>query len=90
MKFGGTSVANADSFRNVAKIVKAAQNERPVVVVSAIAGFTNALVASVEKAVAGDSRTAARTLDDWFGCHEAIASARLGADSQATFETANA
>ena len=51
MKFGGTSVEDASAFRNVAAIVGAAVALRPVVVVSAIAGFTNALLASVQKDV---------------------------------------
>ena len=87
MKFGGTSVADAGAFRNAAAIVKAAETGRPIVVTSAIAGFTNALLASVENAVAGDAR-AARTLDEWFTRHEAIATELLTDDRRATFETA--
>src|SRR5687767_8842557 len=87
MKFGGTSVADAGAFRNVAAIVKAVENGRPIVVTSAIAGFTNALLASVENAVAGDAR-AARTLDEWFARHGAIATELLDDQSRATFETA--
>src|SRR5437868_6232938 len=63
MKFGGTSVEDAVAFRNVAAIVKAAVPLRPVVVVSAIAGFTNALLATVRKAIEGDARAATRSLD---------------------------
>src|SRR5688572_26163749 len=87
MKFGGTSVADAGAFRNVAAIVKAAETRRPIVVTSAIAGFTNALLASVEKAAAGDSR-AARSLDEWFGRHHAITTELLDDESHAAFETA--
>jgi len=87
MKFGGTSVADSGAFRNVAAIVKAAETARPIVVTSAIAGFTNALLASVENAVAGDARVA-RALEEWFGRHEAIASDLLENESRATFETA--
>jgi aspartate kinase len=87
MKFGGTSVADAGAFRNVAAIVKGAENRQPIVVTSAIAGFTNALLASVENAVAGDVR-AARALDDWFARHEKIATELLEDETRAAFETA--
>jgi len=49
MKFGGTSVADAEAIGGVADIVKSSINSRPVVIVSAIAGFTNSLIASVDK-----------------------------------------
>src|SRR5712671_5383044 len=58
LKFGGTSVADSEAFRNVARIVKAAVPEPIVVVVSAIGGFTNALLASVERANDGDAPAA--------------------------------
>ena len=51
MKFGGTSVEDAAAIRNVVAIVKLAVNSRPVIIVSAIGGFTNSLLASVDKAV---------------------------------------
>lgn len=45
MKFGGTSVGNAERIRNVAEIVKGVVATRPVVIVSAVAGVTNELLA---------------------------------------------
>ena len=46
MKFGGTSVANLERIRRVARLVAAEASVRPVaVVVSAMAGKTNELVA---------------------------------------------
>ncbi|MBQ6166709.1 MAG: aspartate kinase [Muribaculaceae bacterium] len=49
MKFGGTSVGSIESLRNLRDIVKA--EERPViVVVSAMGGFTNQLLAMCEQA----------------------------------------
>jgi aspartate kinase len=49
MKFGGTSVADAAAFENVARIVTAECAAFPVVVVSAMSGVTDALLsASVE------------------------------------------
>ncbi len=41
MKFGGTSVGNAERIRNVAGLV--AESGRNLVVVSAVSGTTNAL-----------------------------------------------
>ena len=87
MKFGGTSVADAGAFRNVAAIVKAAETGRPIVVTSAIAGFTNALLASVDEAVSGNSNEAARALDEWFDRHVAVAYELLGSHARQTFES---
>jgi len=49
-KFGGASVKDADSVRNVAKIIEAYPNEKIIIVVSAMGKTTNAL----EKIVYGD------------------------------------
>jgi len=87
MKFGGTSVEDAKAFRNVAKIVRSAVAMRPVVVVSAIGGFTNVLLASVQKAIASDARAATKSLDNELGRHLAIARELLNADSRVAFET---
>jgi aspartate kinase len=54
MKFGGTSVEDAPAIRRVAKIVRSRQRRNPVVVVSALAGVTDRLVAMGHKAAAGD------------------------------------
>jgi len=86
MKFGGTSVEDASAFRNVAAIVAAAAAMRPVVVVSAISGFTNTLLASVQKAIESDARAATRSLDQDLRRHIAIARELLNAESCAAFE----
>ena len=86
MKFGGTSVEDANAFRNVAEIVKSAVVARPVVVVSAIGGLTDALLSSVQKAIAGDARAATKSLDHDLGRHIAIARELLSAESRAAFE----
>ncbi len=49
-KFGGTSVANADRYRNVARIVRAEPGTRKGVVVSAMSGVTDALLGLVARA----------------------------------------
>src|SRR6478672_8237907 len=54
MKFGGTSVGDAQCIRRAAEIVLAAARESAVVVVvSAMSGVTNRLVAAARKAVEG-------------------------------------
>lgn len=85
MKFGGTSVEDAAAFRNVTAIVKVASASRPVIVASAIRGFTNSLLQSVEQAIAGDARGATRSLDKDFDRHLAIAKDLLGKEAHATF-----
>ncbi|HEY2851194.1 MAG TPA: hypothetical protein VGJ18_00005, partial [Gemmatimonadaceae bacterium] len=49
-KFGGTSVADAKCFRNVASIVKALPEQQRLIVVSAMAGITDQLVRAVHVA----------------------------------------
>jgi aspartate kinase len=49
MKFGGTSVEGATAFKNAARIVFDRQALLPIVVVSAMAGFTDALLDSVQQ-----------------------------------------
>jgi aspartate kinase len=54
MKFGGTSVGDADCIRRAAAIVKEAAAQRPVVVVvSAMSGVTNRLIETANRAKAG-------------------------------------
>jgi aspartokinase/homoserine dehydrogenase 1 len=56
MKFGGTSVGNAERFRQCAAIVaEAARHDRVVVVVSAMAGVTDLIFKTIEAARHGDS-----------------------------------
>lgn len=50
MKFGGTSVGNADMIKRVAAIVSNRLRREPVVVVSAVGGITNLLLEAAEKA----------------------------------------
>ena len=54
MKFGGTSVGSAVRMAAVAEIVAAVRERQPVVVVSAMSGTTNALIAGARAAAAGD------------------------------------
>lgn len=69
MKFGGTSVEGATAFKNAAGIVMDRQALRPVVVVSAMAGFTDALIASVGDAFRADHPEAPAALAKHFDRH---------------------
>ncbi len=53
LKFGGTSVGSIASIKNVKEIVEARQ-EPTIVVVSALGGITDRLIATANKAAAGD------------------------------------
>lgn len=52
IKFGGTSVGDADRVANAIEIVASRREQKPIVVVSALAGVTNDLVAASEAACA--------------------------------------
>lgn len=53
LKFGGTSVGTSESLANVKKIVESL-DDNAVVVVSALGGLTDRLIATAKKAAAGD------------------------------------
>lgn len=53
MKFGGSSVANAERIKHVASIIKAYQRQRPVVVLSAMGDTTDHLLEAADKALEG-------------------------------------
>jgi aspartate kinase len=54
MKFGGTSVGDASAIRRVASIVTGRLQQKPVIVVSAMAGVTDQLLTIARAAGAGD------------------------------------
>ena len=58
MKFGGTSVQDPRAIERVAGIVKGRIEDRPVVVVSAMAKVTDALLAMGRAAGEGDRKGA--------------------------------
>ncbi len=53
MKFGGSSVANAERIKHVASIIKAYREKRPVVVLSAMGDTTDHLLEAADMAVSG-------------------------------------
>jgi aspartate kinase len=69
MKFGGTSVADAAALENVARIVASEREAAPVVVVSAMSGVTDALlaatdIASLQEVFERHRRVSRELLDD--------------------------
>ncbi|MFL5493971.1 MAG: lysine-sensitive aspartokinase 3 [Gemmatimonadales bacterium] len=54
-KFGGTSVGNASAIGRLVEIIRTRREDRPVVVVSALAGVTDALLALERPVHAGDA-----------------------------------
>ena len=76
MKFGGTSVEDVAAFERLAGIVSTAYAQKrssPVVVVSAMSGVTNALLASLEQSAAGDPEGAISSLKPHLERHQTVA-----------------
>ena len=73
LKFGGTSVEDAAAFERVAAIVPAHGGDRPVVVVSAMSGVTDALLRAAEQAAAGDPVAARATIGPALARHLEVA-----------------
>lgn len=72
LKFGGTSVANAQSMNQCAEIIsKAVSRDRTIVVASAIAGFTDALI-RVGNLAAEKDKSYQDILDEFKERHHAI------------------
>ena len=63
VKFGGTSVGDADAIRRAASIVASRRDRQPIVVVSAMAGVTNALLAIAEQSSRGQLIGAIRSVE---------------------------
>jgi len=81
MKFGGTSVEDAQAFERVRGIVRASADAPLVIVVSAMSYVTGALRASVRQAASGDAVAGAQMLDEHFERHTNIARALLTTES---------
>ena len=75
MKFGGTSVADAAAFDNVARIVANERDAAPIVVVSAMSGVTDSLLAATNIA----------SLEHVFERHRAVARELLDSSQAAAF-----
>ena len=63
LKFGGSSVANAENINKVVAIVeKAVASQRTIVVVSALGGITDTLLAAASLAAKGDENYKSKLL----------------------------
>jgi bifunctional aspartokinase / homoserine dehydrogenase 1 len=90
MKFGGTSVADADCVRRAAAIVQSAAARGPVVVVvSAMSGVTNRLVQAAHSAEAGEQEFFPKLVDE-LGTQHKTALEALISDPQRRSKTAEA
>jgi len=82
MKFGGTSVEGATAFKNAAGIVFDRRALRPVVVVSAMAGFTDALIQSVQQALTVGADAGVDSLEKHFDRHLRVVDALLISEAE--------
>src|SRR3989440_12040080 len=88
MKFGGTSVEDASAFERVASLVGRVSQARPVVVVSAMSRFTDALIEAFERAARGEHDGASLSLEEHFARHAEVARALLASDAAAEIASA--
>ena len=73
MKFGGTSVGNAERFRQCARIVaRSAVKDRVVVVVSAMAGVTDLIFKTIDAARHGEAATTRTHLQRFEAVHREL------------------
>jgi len=77
-KFGGTSVGNAEAIERAAAIVAARVPRQPLVVVSALAGTTNALISIAEQASTGQIILAMRGVETLRERHLEVAAELMG------------
>ena len=83
MKFGGTSVGDAERFRGVATILRqAAQRDRVVVVVSAMAGVTDLIVRTLQAATASSQPAVEDLLGQIKQRHHAVLAELFPGDSR--------
>jgi aspartate kinase len=86
MKFGGTSVADAEAFRRVTRLVAGCcESGGAVVVVSAMSRVTDALLASFARAREHGADEALRALEEHFTRHAEVASALAGCEDADAF-----
>ncbi len=86
MKFGGTSVQDAAAFARVAEIVSGEKENSPVIVTSAMAKVTDALLQAFETAKKGDAATAFESLQPHFERHIKVAEELLSESGRKSFQ----
>lgn len=80
LKFGGTSVGDAEAIARTGRIVATRAEQEPIVVVSALAGVTNALIGLAEQAAKGQLIGALRSVEALRERHLEQAEKLLGED----------
>ena len=83
MKFGGTSVGSVESILSLKKIVEAEQ-EPVIVVVSALGGITDKLIATSQLALQGDEQWKAEFEAIWQRHHDMVAAIIPDTDQRTT------
>ena len=84
LKFGGTSVGDAEAIARAGRIVGTRADQGAVVVVSALAGVTNALIAIAEQAAKGHLIGALGAVESLRSRHMEQATLLLGEGERAT------
>jgi aspartate kinase len=84
LKFGGTSVGDAAAIRRTAGIVASRLDRQPIVVVSALAGVTNALIAIAEQSAKGQLIGAIRAIEGLRERHLEQTELLLGSGDEST------
>ena len=82
-KFGGTSVADAAAITRTVNIIRGCVDRQPIVVVSALAGTTNALIAAAEQAATGHLVTAIAQVEAMRDRHLGVVTELLGDGDEA-------
>lgn len=79
MKFGGTSVGNAERFRQCAMILGgAARRDRVIAVVSAVAGVTDLIFRTIEATRQGDAEATRLNLRKFESLHQTLIAGLFG------------
>ncbi|HEX9700447.1 MAG TPA: lysine-sensitive aspartokinase 3 [Acidobacteriota bacterium] len=86
MKFGGTSVGDAANMRRVGELVREALPQGPVVVLSAMSGVTNALLAASTAAEGGKLSEALEKVAEIKRKHLAAAAELFGGEAPAALD----
>jgi len=86
MKFGGTSVEDADAIRRLISIVQSRNDGQPVVVVSALAKVTDQLLEAGRAAANGRLGFALASVRDIYVRHELLADALVGDSTYGTLD----
>src|SRR5271169_2124410 len=87
MKFGGTSVGNAECIARAARIIaQGAKEGRCVAVVSAMSGVTNRLIEAAKIAQTGNADAAAGIVDALQAQHEVALKSLIANEAERTTE----